>query len=120
MFKNAVFGEKRVIYLFAEEVAFFAAPAPRDFTTFLAGSLIASPVVELRPLRDLRDVNIANSRSAISERTAASRFETPSLLAVSRTEGNGVVIFAGRTIGFIMARRLWYRVGSPGPRRPGG
>jgi hypothetical protein len=37
-------------------------------------------------------------RSAISERRSASRFETPTILAVSNNEGNGVVILTGRAM----------------------
>lgn len=107
---NAVLGDKWIIYFFVGLIASFADLATRNFTTFLAGILIASPVAGLRPPRAFRSTRtnrprpgIANSpdfseRSAISARTKASCFETPSFLAVSKTEGNGVVILAGRAI----------------------
>ena len=80
-------------------MAYFADLATRNFTILLAGILTGSPVAGLRPPRAFRSTRtkrptpgIANTpdfweRSAISDRTNASRFETPSLSAVSRTEG---------------------------------
>src|ERR1039457_6037949 len=120
---NAVFGETRAIYFFfGGTIASFAAFATRNFTTILEGILIASPDAGLRPMRGLRwtrtkrprpgiaKTPVLWERSAISERTIASRFETPSLLAVSKTEGNGVVILAGRA----MVLLLWHVAGRLG------
>src|SRR5579872_2104027 len=104
------------IYFFGGTMTSFAALAGRNFTTFLAGISVASPAAGLRLTRALRPTRntgprpgIANTpvfceRSAISERTIASCFETPSRLAVSITEGNGVVILAGRA----MVLLLWH------------
>src|SRR5580693_4311721 len=103
---NAVLGDKGVDYFFGGTLASFTDFPTRNFTTFLARVLIASPVAGWRPARSFRSTRtnrprpgIANTpdfseRSAISERTKASCFETPSFFAVSKTEGNGVVIFA--------------------------
>src|ERR1700676_2372384 len=41
-------------YFFFGTIASFTALATRNFTTFLAGILIASPVAGLRPMRALR------------------------------------------------------------------
>src|SRR5437660_2641932 len=41
-------------YFFLGTIASFTALATRNFTTFLAGILIASPVAGLRPMRALR------------------------------------------------------------------
>ncbi len=114
---NAVFGEKRGIYFFFDVIiASFADLTTRNFRAFVAGILVVSPAAGLRPTRVLRVTRtkrprpgIANTpvfceRSAISERTAASRFETPSRLAVSETEGNDVAIFAARA----MIPLLWH------------
>src|SRR5713226_8196457 len=101
---KAVLGEMRAIYffVFGATIASCAALAARKLTTFLAGIFVASPVAGLRPLRALRSTRtsrprpgITNTpvfweRSASSERIFASRFETPSLLAVSNNEGNDV------------------------------
>src|ERR1035438_5302047 len=114
---NAVFGETRAIYFFfGGTIASFAALAARNFTTILEGILIASPDAGLRPMRALRWTRtkrprpgIANTpvlweRSAISERTIASRFENASLLAASETNGNEDAILAGRA----MMPLLWH------------
>src|SRR5271165_3312066 len=103
MFMNAVLACWRGIYFrFGSKPASFNALATRDFAIFQAGLLIDSPVAGLRPARALRFTRtrrptpgIANTpdsteRSAISERIKASCLETPSFLAVSSTEGNGV------------------------------
>jgi hypothetical protein len=118
---KAVFGMKRAIYFFfGGTVASLAVLAARNFTIFLAGTLVASSVAELRRRRALLPTRTKRPRpgsantpvfwecSAISERTMASRFETPSRLAVSKTEGNDVVIFAGRA----MTLLLWQVRGS--------
>jgi hypothetical protein len=111
---NAVLAYRRTIYFrFGTTLESFADLATRNFTIlfFLAGILTGSPVTGLRPLRATRTKrptpSIANTpdfseRSAISDSTKASRLETPSLLAVSRTEGNGVVILAGRAMLFLL------------------
>src|SRR4051794_18485192 len=118
---NAVLAYRRTIYFrFGTTIESFADLATRNFTIFLAGILVGSRVAGLRPLR-FRSTRtkrptpgIANTpdfseRSAISDRTKTSRLETPSLLAVSRTEGNGVVILAGRAmlLSLCHLRRQW-------------
>src|SRR4051812_48794989 len=131
---NAALACWRAIYFgFGGTIASFAAFATRNFTTFLAGILIDSPVNGLRPVRTLRSTRtkrpmpgIANTpdvseRSAISDSIRASCLETPSLFAVSRTEGNGVSILARRAIlpslygcrgelGTLLVRTLIWRV----------
>jgi hypothetical protein len=71
MFINAVCGERRAIcFFFSETIA--------TYFFFFFFFFFFSPLLW--------------ERSAISERTLASRSETPSLSAVSNRDGNGVVI----------------------------
>src|SRR4051794_30217487 len=99
MFMNAVLAYRRTIYFrFGTTLESFADLATPDFTILFvfAGILTGSPVAGLRPPRATRTERptpgMANTpdfseRSAISDSSKASRLETPSLLAVSRTEG---------------------------------
>jgi hypothetical protein len=62
---------------------------------FAAADLL---VAGARPGTGIAKTPVFWERSAISERRSASRFETPSILAVSISVGNGVVILTGRAM----------------------
>lgn len=100
---KAVFGENRAIYLFRGWACF--ALATRTFPAFLAGALASVSRGVKRPIPGIANIPVFWERSAICDKTIASRFDTPSLFAVSMTEGKVVVTLTGRAMtNLIMAR----------------